>query len=418
MSAMVKKMDYAETLEYLFTQTPVYQNIGSKAYKPGLDNVRQLDAIYGHPHHNFSSIHVAGTNGKGSTSHLIASCLQSAGYRVGLFTSPHLKDFRERIRVQGVCIPQEAVIRFVDRFRHEAAHRLQPSFFELTTLMAFDWFAQAKVDVAVIEVGLGGRLDSSNILSPILSVITNVSLDHTALLGNTIPAIAFEKAGIIKPHTPVVLGNMLPEALEVMLHQASEKEAPVHRADPTRTPIPCALKGDYQQENTATVRTALDVLQTLGYAIAPSAIHEGFARVIQQTGLRGRWETIGLAPRIICDTGHNEAGIRSIAHQLKNSAYDRLHIVLGVANDKDVPHMLPLLPKEARYYFTKAATPRSMPETTLQGIAAGMGMEGSSYPSVVEALNAAKKNCRPEDLIFVGGSNFVVAEILPDSILV
>lgn len=427
-------MTYLETVDFLFNQLPVFQKEGAVAYKPGLDTILKLDAAFDHPHQQYASIHVAGTNGKGSVSHLTASVLQEAGYRIGLFTSPHLKDFRERIRVNGVMMPEQAVTDFVEHYLQSPERTLQPSFFELTTLMAFDWFAKQHVDIAVIEVGLGGRLDSTNIIHPLSSVITNISFDHMALLGNDLTSIAGEKAGIIKPGVPVVVGHANEEVRAVFHQKAEACVSPLHFAEDqfeielmTKGEVvtlhvyeegvllykdmPCALEGWYQSENAATVLTLLRTLPD-SWKLSEAHIRNGFLHVIRNTGLRGRWETIGIDPTIICDTGHNEGGIRFVVRQLRATPHEQLRIVIGMVNDKDYHAVLSLLPQEARYYFTQAAIPRALSAAELAAAAAEYGLKGQAYPSVKEALEAAKKECRPNDLIFVGGSTFIVAEAL------
>lgn len=428
-------MNYSETLDYLFTQTPVFQRDGASAYKPGLNNTLQLDEWYGHPHQKFSSIHVAGTNGKGSVSHLTASILQEAGYKVGLYTSPHLKDFRERIRINGEPIPEERVVAFTEDFIATKSQLIEPSFFELTSELAFCWFAEEKVDFAVIEVGLGGRLDSTNIISPLVSVITNISFDHVALLGNSLEKIAFEKAGIIKKNCPVVIGRAENAVRKVFEEQAKEHTAPIHWAQEEfdlncettahgcllsilegskqyYEPIFCALGGSYQKENAATVLTLIEILKKLTINITETSIIEGFNHVVTNTKLRGRWETLSESPKVICDTGHNVGGFEYIIHQLAATPHEELRIVLGMVNDKDIRGVLQLLPKNAVYYFTKASIPRALPEAELADLAGSYGLKGLSYPSVAEALAMAKKESRPNDLIFVGGSNFIVAEAI------
>lgn len=412
-------MTYTEAVQYLFSATPVYQHIGSSAYKPGLENIERLDAHYNHPHRAYPTIHIAGTNGKGSTSHTLAAILQSAGYRVGLFTSPHLVDFRERIRISGEMITEEYVVRFTEEARGQI-QEVEPSFFELTTLMALCYFRDMQVDVAIIEVGLGGRLDSTNIINPILSIITNISLDHTQYLGNTLREIAREKAGIIKPHTPVVIGNSRGEGVRASITEVAVKQsAPLHWAE-LRSPeygpwgiiIP-ELKGEAQQENTSTILTALDVLaHTL--AITPEAVQQGFAEVTKLTGLRGRWEELGISPLRICDTGHNPAGIALVVHQLSELAeqHDKIRVVLGMASDKDISSVLALFPDRFVYYFTQAGVPRALPSGQLQMLAREHTLEGRAYGSVAEAYEAALSEACPEDIIFVGGSNFVVADLL------
>jgi len=427
-------MTYQETVDYLFNQLPVFQKEGSSAYKPGLDTIKKLDTAFAHPHRQYACIHVAGTNGKGSVSHLTASVLQEAGFRVGLFTSPHLKDFRERIRVNGSMMPEEAVTAFVELFLNSPEQLLQPSFFELSTMMAFDWFAKQHVDIAVIEVGLGGRLDSSNIIQPVSTVITNISFDHMALLGNDLTSIAGEKAGIIKPGIPVVVGHANEEVRTVFTQKTEACDSILLYAEDLLTvelkpenefisltvyeegtllykDIPCALNGWYQSENAATVLTLIRTLPET-WIISEEHIRNGFRHVIMNTGLRGRWETISLNPRIICDTGHNEGGIRFVVRQLKATPHEQLHLVIGMVNDKDYHTVLSLLPQEARYYFTQAAIPRALPANELAAAAAEYGLMGCVYQSVKEAVEAAKKECRPNDLIFVGGSTFIVAEAI------
>lgn len=426
-------MDYTATLDFLFGQLPMFQRSGPVAYKANLDNTLALDQLFGHPHLKFHSLHVAGTNGKGSVSHWLASVLQSAGYKVGLYTSPHLVDYRERIRVNGEMISEEAVSSFVERFlKQNVELHIQPSFFELSVMMAFDYFAAQKVDVAVIEVGLGGRLDSTNIITPDLSVITNISLDHTNLLGTSIAAIAAEKAGIIKAGVPVVIGESHPESEPVFRAKATELGAPLEMADQLYLILPgnqfglsltneCVvlyrnlvpgLKGHYQQKNLVTVLAAIQALKRKGYEIPDAAVLEGIEQVVNKTGLRGRWEQISAQPRIICDTGHNEAGMAWVVQQLARENYCQLHFVLGTVSDKSPDAVLALLPKNARYYFTQAAIERALDANQLQAMAVLFGLRGKVHHTVREALAAARQNAGPDDLIFVGGSTFVVAEII------
>ncbi len=427
-------MNYPETLDFLFNQIPFFQQNGSAAYKPGLQNIEALDAWCGSPHQRYATIHVGGTNGKGSVSNLIASILQEAGYKTGLYTSPHLKDFRERIRVNGFQIPEQRVVDFVEHFRAECTV-VEPSFFELTTELAFQWFAKEQVDVAVIEVGLGGRLDSTNIIQPDVSVITNISFDHVGLLGDTLDKIAFEKAGILKKGIPVVIGKAEGIIRTVFELQSKAIGAPIFWASeefPTKlgkdlynnmlinceggihlyNDIPCALSGIYQMENAATTLSLVERLREKGYVILDDAVYKGFSNVLSNTGLRGRWETLSLEPHVICDTGHNVAGIRFVTEQLRQTPHENLHFVVGMVSDKDVSGVLKLLPKDAIYYFTKASIPRALHENELALLAGQFGLKGSTYPTVAQALAAAKKECRPNDLIFVGGSTFVVAEAL------
>ncbi|WP_419034275.1 bifunctional folylpolyglutamate synthase/dihydrofolate synthase [Dysgonomonas gadei] len=424
-------MTYQETIEYLYNQLPVYQKIGGSAYKEGLDNSLALDTYFAHPHTKYKTIHIAGTNGKGSTSHLLAAILQEAGYKVGLYTSPHLVDFRERIRVNGEKISQQYVVDFVDKHR-EYFEPIEPSFFELTMMMSFLYFADMHVDVAIIEVGLGGRLDSTNIITPDLSVITNISFDHMQFLGNTLEKIATEKAGIIKKNIPVIIGEAEGEVKNVFTDTAERVGAPILFAEDEHiiqsslktasgwlfdTKYYLHLKGELsgyaQIKNAATVLCAVKELQKIGYTIPSKAVYNGFAYVTKLTGLMGRWQILQeLHPKIVCDTGHNVAGIKYIADQLANEKYDTLHIVLGMVNDKDIASVLELLPRKAIYYFTKASVPRAMNERELQMLAQKKGLMGYSYPTVAEAVRAAKDWAASNDFVFIGGSNFVVADAL------
>lgn len=424
-------MDYPETLKYLYTQMPEYQRIGHLAYKPGLDNSLRLDAIFNHPHRQYKTIHVGGTNGKGSTSHLLAAILQQSGYKVGLYTSPHLVDFRERIRVNGEVVPKKYVVDFVKKYR-EQFEPIMPSFFELTMEMAFLYFAEQEVDVAVIEVGLGGRLDSTNIISPDLCIITNIGFDHMQYLGDTLPKIAAEKAGIIKAHTPVVIGEMgHTEVARVFTDKAQSVNAPIVFSEIYMNNFVAArgesgwlfqadgypdlmgeLKGPAQDKNARTVLTAVEVLLETGYDIPREAVYKGFANVITITGLMGRWQQLQSSPKIICDIAHNAHGLRYIAEQLRSEEFDRLHIVFGMVNDKDVKSVLALLPEDALYYFTKASVERALNEKMLAQQAAGFGLHGTTYDSVSLAVTAAKENADKNDLIFIGGSSFIVADAL------
>lgn len=426
-------MNYSQAIDFLYTQLPMFQRTGPAAYKNNLNNTHALDRMFNHPHHKFKSIHVAGTNGKGSVSHILASILQSSGYKVGLYTSPHLLDFRERIKINGQMIGKENVCRFVETFQEKnKTDKPEPSFFELTVMMAFDYFASQKVDIAVIEVGLGGRLDSTNIIKPEIAVITNISPDHTNLLGKTIPEIAAEKAGIIKPHIPVVIGETQAESQNVFVEKAKENDAPIRFADEdyllSKTGeklqfsskcsliyrnLLCDLKGNYQQKN---INTALASIQALldskSFNISEKAVNEGLQNVIKNTGLIGRWQQIGNNPKIICDTGHNQDGLKNIVAQLEHEQFEKLHVVFGTVNDKDLSLILPLLPEKAVYYFTKAAISRALDENTLKDEAKKFNLIGKAYTGVKEAFQEAKNAASENDMVFVGGSTFVVAEVL------
>lgn len=425
-------MNYQETLEYLYNQLPVYQHVGGSAYKEGLDNSLALDTYFDHPHTQYKTIHVGGTNGKGSTSHLLAAILQQAGYKVGLYTSPHLVDFRERIRVNGKKISEQYVIDFVANHK-EHYEPIHPSFFELTMMMSFCYFAELEVDIAVIEVGLGGRLDSTNIITPELSVITNISLDHTQFLGDTLEKIAHEKAGIIKPHTRVVIGEAEGEVRRIFETKAQSVDAPIvfaedqnliYAADKLdngswlfQTNAYPNLKGELgglpQIKNASTVLCAIDALRKRGIHTTMQSVYTGFSLVTQLTGLMGRWQVIQQHnPRIICDTGHNVGGIKYVSEQLLSEKYDRLHIVIGMVNDKDISHVLALLPQEAVYYFTRATISRALDEKELAHKGSAFGLQGTTYHTVESAVKAALLNANPDDLVFIGGSNFVVAEAL------
>ena len=398
----------------MFERLPMFQRQGASAFKKDLGNITKLCDYLNNPQNTFKSIHVGGTNGKGSTSHMLASVLQEAGYKVGLHTSPHLKDFRERIRVNGEMAEENFVVEFVEA--HKAfieAHQL--SFFELTVGMAFEYFKIQQVDVAIIEVGLGGRLDSTNIITPELSVITNIGLDHTAFLGDTLKAIAGEKAGIIKPNIPVVIGERQEETTEVFETAAKKNHAPIVFASDNQFPdLESELKGSYQLKNKATVQQAIRVLnQKTDFEIPEAALISGIKNVIRNTGLLGRWQIIQESnPKIVCDTGHNKEGLTYVMRQLKEEQYKQLHIVLGVVSDKDLNSVLPLFPKDAAYYFSKPDVPRGLSEEDLQQKALHFGLHGKNFKKISQALNAAKKASDAEDLIFVGGSTFVVAEII------
>lgn len=424
-------MNYEETINYLYNQLPVYQQVGGIAYKEGLDNSLALDVYFSHPHTKYKTIHVAGTNGKGSVSHLLAAILQESGYKVGLYTSPHLIDFRERIRVNGEKISQEYIIDFVKDHK-ESFEPIRPSFFELTMMMAFRYFEDMQVDVAVIEVGLGGRLDSTNIITPDLSVITNISFDHMQFLGNTLEKIAKEKAGIIKHNVPVVIGEAEGDIRKVFEEKAAEVQAPIVFAEDEDLMISHLktasgwlfdmkyylhlrgeLSGYAQIKNAVTVVCAVRELMKIGYTIPSKAVYSGFAYVNELTGLMGRWQVIQeLNPKIVCDTGHNVAGMRYITEQLTHEKYDTLHVVLGMVDDKDISSVLALLPRKAVYYFTRASIPRAMNEHKLQQMGQKYGLTGYSYLTVRDAVIAAKDWANSNDFIFIGGSNFVVADAL------
>lgn len=404
-------MSYPNTLAYLYSQLPMFHRIGQAAYKADLNNIIALCNSLNNPQKTFPSIHIAGTNGKGSTSHLLASVFQECGYKTGLFTSPHLKDFRERIRVNGKKIPEKEVVSFVEKMSGDF-QSLHPSFFEMTTAFAFDYFAKMKVDIAVMETGMGGRLDSTNIITPVVSVITNIGLDHTQFLGNTLEKIAIEKAGIIKPGIPVVIGETQNETKQVFIETAGEKKSPVFFADQLikDNPYPTSLKGNYQRKNTKTVLQAISVLKNSGFEISEENIRNGFLNVIDNTGLMGRWQTLSHSPLTICDVGHNKDGIKEVVSQIMKMPYKTLHFVLGSVSDKDHDEILILLPKEAIYYFCKPDIPRGFDAAELKSKAEKFNLEGEVYFSVKKAFIAAQENAGKEDLIFIGGSTFVVAE--------
>ena len=424
-------MNYQETIQYLYNSTPVFEHVGASAYKEGLDNSLALDSHLGAPHRAFKSIHVAGTNGKGSTAHTLAAILQACGYRVGLYTSPHLVDFRERIRINGEPLSEAYVVDFVAKHR-AFFEPLHPSFFELTTAMAFSYFAESHVDVAVIEVGLGGRLDCTNIISPILSVITNISLDHTGFLGSTLAQIAVEKAGIIKPNTPVVVGETTAETRQVFENTAKERHAPVvwaeqnpevlqwqHRNEggislQTRSfgNMVFELGGNYQHHNANTILTATRQLQALGFNITDKEVGQGMATVCQSTGLQGRWQILGQEPLVVCDTGHNVAGWQYLSPQIRAQSYRTLRMVFGMVDDKDLHAVMSMLPDDAAYYWTQPSTRRAFPAEKVATTAAGYGLHGETFPTVPEAYRAALHAADKDDFIFVGGSSYVVADLL------
>ena len=433
-------MNYPQTLDYMFSRLPMFQRIGSAAYKADLDNTIALCELLDNPQRAFKSIHIAGTNGKGSTSHLLASILQSAGYKVGLYTSPHLLDFRERIKINGKKISEQYVVNFVEHYIIPVVeNKLELSFFEMTVGLAFNYFENENVDIAIIEVGLGGRLDSTNVITPELSIITNISFDHKALLGDTLELIAKEKAGIIKHNIPVIIGEKQEETKHIFIDKATELDAPlIFASDIYKTKnilhkkedktllsmdiirkgtivfntIECELLGLYQQKNIPTVLCAVDALRKLDYFITDANMRNGIRNVITNTGLFGRWQILGSQPLIIADTGHNEAGIREVILQINNTPHQQLHFVLGVVNDKDISTLLDLLPKNAVYYFTNASIPRALKADELALQAASHHLKGENYSSVKEALLNAKQNAAPDDMIFIGGSTFTVAEIL------
>nr|WP_319997509.1 folylpolyglutamate synthase/dihydrofolate synthase family protein [uncultured Draconibacterium sp.] len=431
-------MDYKATLDYLFSQLPMFQRTGPAAYKNTLGNTLKLDEYYGHPHRKYRTIHVAGTNGKGSVSHMLASVLQAAGYKTGLYTSPHLKDFRERIKINGQMMPESAVVDWVSNFvTNNDLWKIQPSFFELTVAMAFDYFAHQEIDVAIMEVGLGGRLDSTNIITPDVSIITNIGLDHTNLLGNTLEKIAGEKAGIIKTGVPVVIGTTQKETAPVFNEKAQEVDTSIYFSDQEYNvaysmlsmdgrqqlnvqkegkdvypQLALDLLGQYQHKNIPAVLKAVDLLIEKDYKITENCLREGLANVVTTTGLLGRWQVIGTNPLTVCDTGHNEDGIKSIVQQLEDTAYKQLHFIFGTVGDKDPEKVLALLPKEANYYFVKAAIARAMNADELAKRANEFGLVGEVYPSVNEAYKKARLVADKMDMIFVGGSTFVVAEVL------
>ena len=424
-------MNYQETIDYLFNVTPLFQNIGKDAYKEGLDNTIILDNHFNNPHKKFRTIHIAGTNGKGSCSHTIAAILQSAGYKTGLYTSPHLIDFSERIKVNGEPVEKEFVIDFVKQNK-DFFEPLHPSFFELTTAMAFLYFAEKKVDVAVIEVGLGGRLDCTNIITPDLSIITNISFDHTQFLGNTLKDIAKEKAGIIKEKKPVIIGEYTPETKTVFEDKAKSTNSDIIFAEDNKLingykqtenglllyksdkikDLYGELNGLYQVKNTNTILNAVYKLIELGYNIDETNIKNGFRNVCHLTELMGRWQKLEENPTIICDTGHNIGGMKYIVEQLSRMKYDKLHIIIGMVNDKDINGVISLLPKNAKYYFTQASVKRALPAEQVKKIANNHGLKGEAYSSVEKALTIAKNNAKENDLIFIGGSTFIVADLI------
>ena len=430
-------MNYKQATDWLFEQLPMYQRIGKAAYKADLETTLKLDAYFGHPHRKFQSIHVAGTNGKGSVTHMLASVLQKAGYKVGLYTSPHLKDFRERVRVNGACITPRAVIDFVEGHR-AFFEEVKPSFFEMTVAMAFDYFAKTEVEIAVLETGMGGRLDSTNIVDPEITVITNIGLDHKEFLGSTLEEIAGEKAGIIKAGVPVVIGEKNRITRKVFEERARMLEAPLYFAN-DYFQIPCSMVvpegrqyfdvrrgrrvvfpelwsdqlSHTQRSNLPVVLEVLELMRIQGWSVSETAIYEGLSSIKETTGFRGRWEIISRNPMVVFDTGHNISGIRRVLEQVESTRFSKLHFVYGCVNDKEVDQILRILPKEARYYFTQASIPRAMEVKLLAAKAAFYDLKGTIHVTVSEAIQAAKKSAAKEDLILVGGSTFVVADGLP-----
>ncbi len=431
-------MDYSDTLEYLFSRLPMFQRIGPAAYKDNLDNIILLGNYYNNPQRMFKTIHVAGTNGKGSVSHMLAAVLQSAGYKTGLYTSPHLSDFRERIRINGEMISTDDVMEWVEDFREKNEEwEIEPSFFELTVALAFDYFAREQVDVAVVEVGLGGRLDSTNIITPEVSIITNIGMDHTALLGDSIEKISFEKAGIIKAGVPVVVGTTQPETMNVFNEVAALKLAPLFFADQEFSvdyamsdlegnqllsvrrdgqmlypQLKLDLKGMYQQKNLPAVLKTIELLRQMDWEISDELLLNGLANAKRMTGLQGRWQVLGYNPFMVADTAHNAEGMTEVVKQINQTPFEKLHFVLGVVTDKDAGRILRLLPDSAEYYFTRADIPRAMDERELARMAGQFNLKGTVYSSVEKAFNTARNRAGANDMIFVGGSTFVVAEIL------
>ena len=424
---------YTEVIDYLYSRLPMFTRDGASAFKKDLDNTLALCSAFDNPQHKFKSIHVAGTNGKGSSSHMLAAILAQAGYKTGLYTSPHLVDFRERIRINGEQIPEQFVVDYVNNNK-EIIEKVQPSFFEATVVMAFDYFAKEEVDIAIIEVGLGGRLDSTNVILPEVCLITNIGMDHMNLLGDTLTEIAGEKAGIIKTHTPVVISETNPITAPVFISKATAENAPIIFADQNckaerleRTALKQVIQvtkqeqietynldltGSYQLKNIVGVLAVVDEIRKKGFSISEQQLHVALENVGQLTGFQGRWQTLSLQPLIICDTGHNEDGIKEVIKNLNEVDFQHLHIVIGAMKDKDLDHMLPYLPKDARYYFSAPAMPRAMDAVELAGKAAQYGLNGQVSGTVQQAFEDAKNSYQEGDLIFIGGSNFVVAEVL------
>ena len=424
---------YEDVLQYLYANLPMFQRVGAVAFKSDLGNTVALCEALDNPQKKFKSIHVAGTNGKGSTSHMLASVLQSAGYKTGLYTSPHLKSFTERIRINGKEVSQQFVVDFVNRIQSVIEY-IRPSFFEITVAMAFDYFVREQVDVAVIEVGLGGRLDSTNVITPELSLITNIGWDHTDLLGDTLEKIAAEKAGIIKKNVPVVISEQQPRIADVFINKAAGETAPLQFASdvytaslrdvqgdilfdvlkngkPVHTGIALPLQGIYQQKNLAGVLCAIDILRQQGWKISDEQVRDGLMKVTSQTGLKGRWQKLGTHPLVVCDTGHNLDGVAQVVKQLQQLSYQKLFMIIGMVKDKDISGVLALLPKDANYYFCQAAIPRAMDANTLAEKARSVGLQGEVIANVNEAIQHARTQASADDVVFIGGSTFVVAEI-------
>ncbi len=441
---LLQPMNYTETLDYLYRQLPMFTRVGASAFKKDLTNTLALCALLGNPQHQFKSVHIAGTNGKGSTSHMLAAALQTAGYKTGLYTSPHLRDFRERVRINGQMIAEQQVVDFVARNRRNF-EQIEPSFFEMTVALAFDIFAREKVDIAIVEVGLGGRLDSTNIITPLLSVITNIGWDHMNLLGNSLEEIAGEKAGIIKPHVPVIIGEYQPKVARIFERKAALEKAPllfasgqwevkpaskIYNAKLNRELLPAEVKasngtdipapyhlqldltGSYQLKNVKTVLSAVAELRRQGFNIADAHLTAALRQVQYLTGLQGRWQTLSRHPLTICDTGHNPEGIAEVVQNIEATPYRQLHMVIGMVNDKDLTKVLGLLPVNAVYYFCKPDIPRGLAAESMQQQAAEFGLRGGAYPSVKAALTAARSSALADDLIFIGGSTFIVAEVV------
>jgi dihydrofolate synthase/folylpolyglutamate synthase len=405
-------MNYQETLDWMFSQLPMYQNLGKTAFKKDLTNSLLLSEHLNFPEKKFTSIHVAGTNGKGSTSHMLSSILQEAGYRVGLYTSPHLKDFRERIKINGQPISEDEVVDFIST-NASFFDKNKLSFFEMTVGLAFESFAMHKVDIAIVEVGLGGRLDSTNIITPVLSVITNIGLDHTQMLGNTLPEIAFEKAGIIKKDIPVVIGEFQEEVHSVFYQKAIETRSDLFLAEQNVADEYLSdLKGFYQSKNSKTAVRSIKVIQDLSFSVSEFQIKKGLLNVVKNTGLLGRWQILNTSPLTICDTAHNKEGLNYVIKQLLSLEYNNLHIVLGVVNDKDLAEILSLFPKKATYYFCRPSIPRGLDATILKDKSKQFNLIGDVYLSVNKAFESSQKNASSDDVIYIGGSTFVVAEIV------